>query len=242
MKNFILLTSFLLSSVGLFSQDFDDAILAKASTQTCNCLTEKEVSETDIDAYFNEMGSCIQGVIMSEDVLMVLFEYLDEDSDIDVESQAEVIGERFGFAVMRKMVHVCDLTYNIFEDTKKVNAEYSKEVFETPESIARLDTLLDYIALSSNPDAVWYLESALIYHAKDDLEKAEEFFTKSNDLQVITNLQQLILFTYVLELNGKYDKALEIYDNALKNGADMYLMITAETTVRKKNKAIPTKD
>ena len=129
---------------------------------------------------------------------------------------------------------MCDISFQIFEDTKRINAELEKEVFNEIE----LGSALAYINLEieKNPTAELYLQRGLIFFANNNLKAAERDLIKSSDMKPITDIQQLVLFTYILELNGKFDLSIQIYENAIKNGGTN-LMFFMEATKRKKRES-----
>lgn len=233
MKKLIVLTYLIFSGLYGFSQEFDKALIAKASNDLCGCIYENISDPLDINEYFQLLsGTCIN-VIMSED-FDVFFEYVDENSEISIEKQGEIIGKNFYNKVTLELIQVCDISFQIFEDTKRINAELEKEVFKELE----LQSALTYINLEieKNPTAELYLQRGLIFFADDKLEAAERDLIKSYNMKPITDIQQLVLFTYILELNGKFDLSIQVYENAIKNG-DKTLMFLMEATKRKKRES-----
>lgn len=233
MKRTIVLICLIFNGLCAFSQEFNQELVIKATDDFCTCMTEKLPADFEVEDYFNIFGtgSCIH-IFNTEAFFSLFIEYLDTDSELSEEEQGEIIGKKFFSEVNSMLPERCDVAYKAYEKIKLETIDLTKETFNFPEDSEEYKRINE--ELETNPDSYSYKQRGLIHYWQGKLDAAEADFKKSHELKTIVNEQQLIVFAYILEQNGKYDEVIALYENALKNGADPNLVPFLAIAKRKK--------
>jgi tetratricopeptide (TPR) repeat protein len=212
MKKTIVLTCLVFSGFCGFSQAFDKAFVKEVGNEICECLSKQTYSDDGMEEYFNTfLNSCAVKILTTK--------YVDKLDEFQTETKKNgtnnSVNDMF-FAFFNDAQSVimddCDLVFEFYEAQKLLNAKAVKNLYEA-QALKDLPRITK--AIEEENQTQFMTMRGLLYFSIDSLEQAEVNLKPQAENADYSDFMLIQLYAYTLELNGKFDEAIELYEKAI---------------------------
>jgi tetratricopeptide (TPR) repeat protein len=212
MKKIIILIVLIFEVFGLNAQTFDNVFVKEAGKDICECLSNQTYSSNGMEEYFNTFLKSCAVKILNEKYVDELNKFQAETKKNGTNINANDMFFEFFNVAQTVMMDDCDLVFEFYEAQKLLNAKAVKDRY-TAQALEDLPKITK--AIEEENQTQFMTMRGLLYFSIDSLEQAEVNLKQQAENSDYSDFLLIQLYVYILELNGKFDEAIELYEKAI---------------------------